>query len=78
MDKLMWHDAKIDKPTEGDPVLGLTSNGYIVIVQYDSSKSIGKWYELSRDETYDNIVWWADFKLPHGWSISDDYYPEER
>lgn len=74
----LWHDAKIDKPTTIDPVIGLTSDGRIVIVQYDERAIYGKWYEPSCDESYDNVVFWSDFGVPHGWKISDDYYPEER
>lgn len=75
--KFLWHDAKIDKPTTDDPVIGLTSNGYIVIVQYKPKNIIGKWYELAEDETYDNVVWWSDYSLPKTWKISDDYYEGE-
>lgn len=76
MNKLLWRDAKIDPPKTDDPVIGLTSDGYIVIVQYKNEKHFGKWYELRVDDTYDNVVWWADYNLPHGWNISDDYYKE--
>lgn len=76
-DKLLWHDAAIDHPATIDPVIGLTSEGHVVIVQYRSEKHFGKWYERSSDESYDNVVKWADFKLPHGWNISDDYYEVE-
>ena len=70
-----WHDAKIDKPKNDDPVIGLTSNGYIVVVQYKPKNIIGKWYERATDETYDNVVWWTDkFYLPRTWKMSDDYY----
>lgn len=70
-----WYDAKIDKPKNEDPVIGLTSCGHIVVVQYKPENIIGKWYELSTDETYDNVVWWTDkYFLPRGWEISDDYY----
>ena len=68
----MWIDAKIEKPKTIDPVWGLTTNGYMVVVQWISKKSM--WYELSSDETYQNIQYWKDEKLPHGWNISDDYY----
>ena len=74
--KFLWHDAKVEKPTTSDPVIGLTSNGYIVIVQYDEKATFGKWFELSSSEDYDNIVWWSDYSLPKTWKISDDYYPE--
>ena len=74
--KFLWHDAKIDKPTTSDPVIGLTSNGYIVIVQYMPNNVHGKWYELAKDETYDNVVWWSDYSLPKTWNISDDYDTE--
>lgn len=73
----LWHDAKIEKPTTFDPVLGLTSNGYIVIVQYDSTKNIGQWFELANSETYDDVVWWSDFKLPSTWEMSDTYYDND-
>lgn len=68
----MWIDAKIEKPKTIDPVWGLTTNGYMVVVQWIPKKSM--WYELSSDETYQNIQYWKDEKLPHGWNISDDYY----
>lgn len=74
----LWHDAKIEKPATSDPMLCLTSNGYITIAQYNYKKSIGQWEELARGDSYDNVVWWSDFKLPRGWKMSDDYYPEER
>lgn len=70
-----WYDAKIDKPNNADPVIGLTSNGYIVIVQYEPKNSIGKWFELRTGETFDNVIYWTDkYYLPRGWHISDDYY----
>lgn len=70
-----WYDTKVDKPKTEDPVIGLTSNGYIVIVQYKWKNIIGKWYELATDETYDNVVWWTDkYNIPRTWKISDDYY----
>ena len=70
-----WYDAKIDKPRNEDPVIGLTSNGYVVVVQYQPKNIHGKWYELAKDETYDNVEWWTDkFYLPRTWKISDDYY----
>lgn len=77
MSKTLWHDSAIDKPTNPDPVLGLTSEGYIVIVQWkdEFGKFPKRWYELSRDEEFSDVVWWSsDFTLPHGWKISDDYY----
>ena len=73
----LWHDANIDKPATSDPVLGLTSHGYIVIVQYFYNRGKNeRWYEYATDEGFDDIVFWSDFKLPHGWNISDDYYEE--
>lgn len=77
MNKLLWHDAKVDPPKTSDPVLGLTSDGYMVVVQYRWKKHFGKWYELSADDSYDTVVKWADVNLPHGWNISDDYYKGE-
>lgn len=69
----LWHDAKVEKPTHTDPVLCLTSLGFVVIAQYDSRQICGKWYELRTNETFDDVVWWSDFHLPHGWNISDLY-----
>lgn len=78
MSKLLWHDAEVDPPKTSDPVLGLTSNGYMVVVQYKpKNHHFDRWYELSADDTYDNVVKWADVNLPHGWNISDDYYEGE-
>ena len=77
MNKLLWKDAKIDPPKTDDPVIGLTSDGYIVIVQYKYKKHFGKWYELRTDDSYDNVVWWSDYHLPKNWEISDDYYEGE-
>ncbi len=77
MSKLLWHDAKIEQPKTTDPVIGLTSNGYVVTVQYYPKRIIGKWYELATDEYFDAVDWWADYTLPHGWHISDDYYEGE-
>lgn len=67
----LWHDANIDKPTDEDVRLVLTEDGYVLIAQYD-----GEWFCLDRDMALNNVVWWTDFKLPHGWNISDDYYEE--
>jgi len=77
MNNFMLHDAKIDKPKTFDPVLGFTSDGYIVVVQYDDTKTIGQWYEHATGETYDNVVWWSDFKLPKSWEMSDSYYDND-
>ena len=68
----MWIDAKIEKPKTIDPVWGLTTNGYVVVVQWDSKK--GMWYELASDDTYGNVEKWQNIHLPHGWNISDAYY----
>ena len=68
--KFLWHDAKIEKPDNNDVYIVLTSNGYVAIAQWKGSY----WYELASDETYNAVDWWSDFKLPHGWNISDDYY----
>lgn len=68
----IWNDAKIEKPKTIDPVWGLTTSGYMVVVQWIPSK--GMWYELSSDETYQNVRYWKEANLPHGWNISDDYY----
>ena len=72
MNNPLWHDAKIDKPTTYDPVLVLTSGGYIAIASWNDKKN--EWYELASDETYTDVVWWSDFKLPKSWDMSDDYY----
>ena len=72
MKDLSWKDSKIEKPNDIDPVIGLTSKGYVVTVQWDWKR--GLWYELATDEWYEDVVWWADYHLPKGWNISDDYY----
>lgn len=70
-----WKDPKIETPENKDPVIGLTSQGYIAIVQYCPQNIIGKWYDLARDETYDDVIWWTDkYTLPRTWRINDIYY----
>lgn len=72
MNKFLWMDAKVDKPKNYDPVIALTSDGQIVIAQWNYKT--GHWYDRDSDETFDNAVWWSDFHLPATWNISDDYY----
>ena len=38
MNKILWSDARVDKPKNEDPVIALTSNGCIVVAQWDGSK----------------------------------------
>lgn len=73
MKNYSWHDAKVDKPKTTDPVLGHTTDGRLVVVQWGVKS---RWYELSSDEDYDNVDRWADIHLSHGMNISDDYYTE--
>ena len=70
----MKHDARVEKPLSIDPVVGFTSGGYVVIVQWLANKN--HWYELATDETYGDVEWWEDFSCPKSWHISDDYYKE--
>lgn len=75
MDRILWHDAKIEKPDSFDPVTVLTSDGLMLIAQWDYKK--GYWYDRNTDETFGNVAWWGDYKLPATWNISDDYYEND-
>lgn len=74
MKSTLWNDAKVEKPKTIDPVIGLTSGGYVVVVQWN--RKDGYWFELATGESYGDVIFWADFKLPHTFNISDDYYDE--
>ena len=70
MNKLLYSDARIDKPKSEDPVIVLTSNGCIVVAQWDGSK----WWDADTGEDFGGAQYFAEFTLPHGWNISDHYY----
>jgi len=70
MNKLLWKDARIDKPVEYDLVLVCTSNGCVVIAQWDGSK----WWDSDTGEDFGGVQYFTEFSLPHGWKISDHYY----
>lgn len=70
MNKLLWKDAKIDKPTVEDIVIVCTSNGCVVLTQWDGSK----WWDIDTGEWFEGVQYFAEISLPHGWKISDHYY----
>ncbi|MBR1904873.1 MAG: hypothetical protein IJ819_00220 [Clostridiales bacterium] len=70
MNKLLWKDAKIDKPTKYDLVLVCTDNGCVVIAQWDGST----WWDSDTGDSFGGVQHFAEFTLPHGWKISDHYY----
>ena len=70
MNKLLWKDAKIDKPTKYDLVLVCTTNGCVVIAQWDGST----WWDSDTGDSFGGVQYFAEFTLPHGWEISDHYY----
>ena len=70
MNKILWSDARVDKPKNEDPVIALTSNGCIVVAQWDGSK----WWDTDTGEDFGGVQYFAEFTLPHGWKISDHYY----
>lgn len=70
MNKILWSDARVDKPKNEDPVIVLMSNGCIVVAQWDGSK----WWDVDTGEDFGGAQYFAEFTLPHGWKISDHYY----
>ena len=70
MNKLLWKDAKIDKPAINDIVIVCTSNGCVVLAQWDGSE----WWHTYTGENFNGVQYFAEFSLPHGWNISDHYY----
>jgi hypothetical protein len=54
-----------------DPVLCLLNDGIICVAQYDAER--GEWYDAEQDDYFNNVEWFFDFTLPHGWKMSDIY-----
>lgn len=70
MNKPLWKDAKIDKPAIDDIVIVCTSNGCVVLAQWDGSK----WWDIDTGDDFGGAQYFEEFSLPHGWNISDHYY----